>query len=138
MNANLERRTFRPGRVYIGITGEKLLANKKFAELLQSYDDRAAAAADYVRRVRPDVAVQTGELTDPMVSGRLALASAPQPLLAVPCGATVQHEVSIAMSFLVSPLVQLCLRNLPCAEHEDLQHGQRMGIYLLRRAWRPR
>ncbi len=56
------------GRVYIGITGEKLLVKKKFAELLQPYDDRAAAAADYVRRVRPDVAVQTGELTDPMVS----------------------------------------------------------------------
>ncbi len=64
------------GRVYIGITGEQLLVNKKFAELLQPYDNRAAAAADYVRRVRPDVAVQTGVLTDPMVSVRTALASA--------------------------------------------------------------
>ena len=57
------------GRVYIGVTGEKLLVNKKFAELLQPYADRARAAAEYVRRVRPGVAVQTGELTDPMVGG---------------------------------------------------------------------
>ena len=45
-----------------------LLVNKKHAELLQHYEHRATAAAEYVRRVRPDVAVQTGELTDPMVS----------------------------------------------------------------------
>jgi phosphopantetheine adenylyltransferase len=55
------------GRVYIGVTGEKLLVSKKFGELLQPYADRAAAAAEYVRRLRPAVAVQTGELTDPMV-----------------------------------------------------------------------
>ena len=53
--------------MYIGVTGEKLLVKKKFAELLQPYADRAEGAAEYVRRVRPAVAVQTGELSDPMV-----------------------------------------------------------------------
>ena len=39
--------------------------NKKFAELLQPYADRARAAVDYVRRVRPDVAVQTRRIDGP-------------------------------------------------------------------------
>ena len=62
---------------------------KRFAELLQPYDDRAAAAADYVRRVRPDVAVQTGELTDPMVRTRFALASASSLPLVASCAARI-------------------------------------------------
>lgn len=36
-------------RVLIGVTGDLLLAKKKYASHLQSYDDRARAAASYVK-----------------------------------------------------------------------------------------
>ena len=58
------------GCVYIGITGDALLKNKKYASLLQPYDVRCGAAAAYVNEVQPGVRVQTGELHDPMVSLR--------------------------------------------------------------------
>ena len=53
--------------MYIGITGEALLRKKKFASLLQPYDERCGSAAAYVKEVHPVVGVQTGELQDPMV-----------------------------------------------------------------------
>jgi hypothetical protein len=40
---------------------------QKHAELLESYSTREAAAADYVRAVRPGLEVHTGELRDAKV-----------------------------------------------------------------------
>ena len=42
------------GKVYIGVTGDELLVNKKFKELLQPFDDRVASAVAVVQAVHPD------------------------------------------------------------------------------------
>ncbi|CAL8465461.1 g4997 [Coccomyxa elongata] len=52
-------------RVYVGVTGDKLLEKKKHFELLEPYDQRATAAASYLKSVRPALSVQTGALLDP-------------------------------------------------------------------------
>ncbi|BDA50030.1 probable phosphopantetheine adenylyltransferase at C-terminar half [Coccomyxa sp. Obi] len=52
-------------RVYVGVTGDKLLEKKKHFELLETYDQRAAAAESYIKSVRPALTVQTGALLDP-------------------------------------------------------------------------
>lgn len=52
-------------QVYVGVTGDKLLEKKKHFELLEPYDQRAAAAASYLKSVRPALTVQTGALLDP-------------------------------------------------------------------------
>ncbi len=49
-------------------SGDALLRNKKHAELLQSYEARRDAAAGFLLRVRPGLAVRTGALLDPNVS----------------------------------------------------------------------
>ena len=49
------------------MTGEKLLANKKHADLLESYKVREAAAIDYMKSVRPDLKILSGPLLDPYV-----------------------------------------------------------------------
>ena len=48
-------------------TGDKLLENKKHHELLEPYEQRAAAAVAYLKAVRPALTVQTGALLDPKV-----------------------------------------------------------------------
>ena len=54
-------------RIFVGVTSDKLLANKKNKHLLETYDVREAAAVDYMRRVNPFVAVTAGPLTDPKI-----------------------------------------------------------------------
>ncbi|BDA50031.1 probable phosphopantetheine adenylyltransferase [Coccomyxa sp. Obi] len=44
---------------------DKLLEKKKHFELLEPYDQRAAAADSYIKSVRPALTVQTGALLDP-------------------------------------------------------------------------
>lgn len=58
-------------RVYIGVTADALLASKKARELLQSYEQREAAAREYVAQVHPGLQVETGPLRDPNVSEAL-------------------------------------------------------------------
>jgi hypothetical protein len=58
--------------VWCSSTGWLLLTRivaglQKHAELLESYSTREAAAADYVRAVRPGLEVHTGELHDAKV-----------------------------------------------------------------------
>ena len=43
-------------RLFVGITGDKLLSSKRHAELLQPFEERAAAAVAFARRVRPAAA----------------------------------------------------------------------------------
>ncbi len=63
-------------RVYIGVTADALLASKKARELLQSYEQREAAAREYVAQVHPGLRVEAGPLRDPNVSDRLMLGTA--------------------------------------------------------------
>lgn len=44
-----------------------MLANKKNAELLETYDTRAAAAVDYMQSINPSLTVTDGPLTDPLI-----------------------------------------------------------------------
>ena len=46
---------------------DQLLVNKKHKELLQSYEERSKAAANFVRSVRPGLEVVVGPLLDPKV-----------------------------------------------------------------------
>ena len=55
-------------RLFIGITGDKLLSSKKHPELLQPFVERANAAVAFARKVRPGervFAVDVGALLDP-------------------------------------------------------------------------
>ena len=55
-------------RLFIGITGDKLLSSKKHPELLQPFGERANAAVAFARKVRPGervFAVDVGALLDP-------------------------------------------------------------------------
>jgi phosphopantetheine adenylyltransferase len=54
-------------RIFCGVTADKLLAKKQYAELLESYEIREAAATDYMRAVNPQpgLSIRTGPLTDP-------------------------------------------------------------------------
>ena len=54
-------------RLFIGVTGDKLLSKKKHAELLQPFSERSGAAVAYARKVRPeaDLRVDVGSLLDP-------------------------------------------------------------------------
>ena len=54
-------------RLFVGITGDKLLSSTRHAELLQPFEERAAAAVAFARRVRPAAAfaVDVGALLDP-------------------------------------------------------------------------
>lgn len=54
-------------RIFIGITSDKLLANKRNKELLETYDKREAAAVAYMHRVHPRVAITSGPLIDPKI-----------------------------------------------------------------------
>lgn len=47
--------------------GHRLLENKKHRELLEPYEQRAAAAESYLKTVRPALKVQTGALLDTKV-----------------------------------------------------------------------
>lgn len=51
--------------VYIGVTGDKLLANKQHAELLEPYDTRRDAAIAYMQAVHPGLHITGGPLLDP-------------------------------------------------------------------------
>ncbi|KAK9839424.1 hypothetical protein WJX81_001331 [Elliptochloris bilobata] len=51
--------------LFIGVTGDQLLAKKRNAELLESYEARCEAAVRFVHAVRPGLAVKTGALLDP-------------------------------------------------------------------------
>ena len=50
-----------PGKaaVFVGVTGDKLLVNKRYRQLVQAYDDRAAAAETFLRATRgPTAAIE--------------------------------------------------------------------------------
>ena len=47
------------GVVFVGVTGDKLLVNKRHRQLVQAYDDRAAAAETFLRATRgPTAAIE--------------------------------------------------------------------------------
>ncbi|GAB4819462.1 hypothetical protein N2152v2_006508 [Parachlorella kessleri] len=52
-------------QIFVGVTAQKLLQNKKERELLESYESRAAAAVDYLKAVNPKLEVFSGPLNDP-------------------------------------------------------------------------
>ncbi|KAI3437923.1 hypothetical protein D9Q98_000368 [Chlorella vulgaris] len=52
-------------QIFVGITADKLLASKKNRELLESYEERQAAAVAYMELVNPRASVMAGPLTDP-------------------------------------------------------------------------
>lgn len=54
-------------KVFIGVTSDKLLSNKRNKELLEPYDVRAKAAVNYVKSVHPALSVTCGPLIDPKV-----------------------------------------------------------------------
>ena len=54
------------GALYLGITGDKLTANKRRRELLQPYAQREAAALAFVRGMRPALTVHAGVLDNPL------------------------------------------------------------------------
>jgi hypothetical protein len=49
------------------LVADKLLASKKNRELLESYEERQAAAVAYMELVNPRASVMAGPLTDPSV-----------------------------------------------------------------------
>lgn len=51
--------------VYVGIAGEKLLASKKNADLLEPFEKRSATASAYIKACRPDLDVEISALLDP-------------------------------------------------------------------------
>ncbi len=53
--------------IYVGVTADKLLINKRNKDLLEPYETREAAAVDYMKRINPKVTVAAGALADPKV-----------------------------------------------------------------------
>ena len=53
--------------IFVGITSDKLLAKKKAPELLETYEQREAAALEYMRQVNPWVTLSSSPLTDPNI-----------------------------------------------------------------------
>ncbi len=56
-----------PESALLCVAADQLLVNKKYRELLQSYDVRCAAAVNFVESIRPGLEVVTGPLLDPKV-----------------------------------------------------------------------
>ena len=52
-------------KLRIGITGQKLLPNKKHAHMMQSFSDRVEGAMQFVNKIRSDVEFETPELVEP-------------------------------------------------------------------------
>ena len=52
-------------KLRIGITGQKLLANKKHAHMMQSFSERVEGAMQFVNKIRSDVEFETPELVEP-------------------------------------------------------------------------
>jgi len=53
------------GTLYVGIAGDKLLASKKNAHLIQPYEERAEIVVRFLKAVRPDLEVKAGALLNP-------------------------------------------------------------------------
>ena len=53
--------------IYVGVTSDKLLINKRNKALLELYDVREAAAVEYMKRINPNVTVSAGALVDPKI-----------------------------------------------------------------------
>jgi len=53
--------------IFVGITSDKLLAKKKAPELLETYEQREAAALEYMKQVNPWVNLSSSPLTDPNI-----------------------------------------------------------------------
>ena len=51
-------------KLRVGITGPKLLKNKKNAEMLQSFEVRCQAASDFLKLLRPDLTLEVVELEE--------------------------------------------------------------------------
>ena len=50
------------GRLYVGISGDDLLVNKKHRELLQSYADRERAVSEFLTAIKPGLDVEIGPI----------------------------------------------------------------------------
>jgi pantetheine-phosphate adenylyltransferase len=61
--------------IYVGVTSDKLLINKRNKDLLEAYDVREAAAVDYMQRINPIVTVTAGALVDPKIPPLAATAA---------------------------------------------------------------
>lgn len=59
-------------RLYIGVTGDALLAKKNLANLLEPFEERARAAVDFVRLLKPDLEVFVSALVDPRAPPKAA------------------------------------------------------------------
>ncbi|KAJ8609836.1 hypothetical protein CTAYLR_008123 [Chrysophaeum taylorii] len=59
-------------RVYVGIAGDALLANKNLAHLLESFEARAAAVVEYLKRANPRLEVKVSALLDPKAPPKAA------------------------------------------------------------------
>jgi pantetheine-phosphate adenylyltransferase len=57
---------------FVGVTGDKLLANKANAHLLHTYEHRSFAAKDFLQAVRPSLTVELSALLDPTVPPKAA------------------------------------------------------------------
>jgi len=58
--------------VYLGVTGDELLAKKANAQLLWPFEKRAAVAADFIRLVKPALNVEVSALLDPQAPPKAA------------------------------------------------------------------
>lgn len=57
---------------YVGVTGDKLLASKANAHLLDSYEHRSVAAKEFLESVRPRLRVEMSALLDPAAPPKAA------------------------------------------------------------------
>jgi len=52
-------------RIFVGVTSDKLLVNKKLKHLLEPYETRESAAVEYLKLIHPWVEVTAAPLTNP-------------------------------------------------------------------------
>ena len=52
--------------LYLGVTGKRLTAKKTLLEMLQPFEERQAAATAFLRSIRPQLEVRSGELRHPL------------------------------------------------------------------------
>eukprot|EP00658_Telonema_sp_P-2_P031129 TRINITY_DN23364_c0_g1_i4.p1 TRINITY_DN23364_c0_g1~~TRINITY_DN23364_c0_g1_i4.p1 ORF type:complete len:177 (-),score=33.55 TRINITY_DN23364_c0_g1_i4:308-838(-) len=51
------------GQLFLGITGDELIRNKKLASDIQPYQEREARVVEFVRSIRPDIQLMPGPIT---------------------------------------------------------------------------
>eukprot|EP00696_Hemimastix_kukwesjijk_P013357 gnl/Hemi2/26729_TR8987_c0_g1_i1.p1 gnl/Hemi2/26729_TR8987_c0_g1~~gnl/Hemi2/26729_TR8987_c0_g1_i1.p1 ORF type:complete len:227 (+),score=30.05 gnl/Hemi2/26729_TR8987_c0_g1_i1:282-962(+) len=53
-------------QLIVGVSGQALLTKKKHAEMIQSFETRCANVVEFLRAFRPNLAVQTAAINDPV------------------------------------------------------------------------